>query len=458
MEDTPHQRSASRARRGLGEVEYEAVRVWMLGGFRVSAGPRTIAEDGWRLRKAASLIKLLALTEGHRLHRELLMASLWPDLDARRAINNLHRVLHYARKALEPAPANSTSRYLALRGDLIELCPDSTLWVDVEAFEDTAATARRRREPAAYRVAIELYAGELLPEDRYEEWAQQRREELRQLHLALLAELAGLHEERGEYELAIQALRRLVSYEPAREETQADLMRLYALSGRRHEALLQYERLQEALREELGVQPRAASRHLYEEIRDGVFTPAPVPSVGRLSGEPADPSRHNLPASLTSFVGREREMLEARRLLSMSSLLTLPGTSGFSLSALASSEYDYEGYVAMARAGLDEKTFEAAWNEGRELSLEEAIEYALVGSDDTPQASDARDHAALDSLTRREQEVATYIGRGLSNRRISSELGITEPTVQTHVSRTLRKLGFHSRTHIAAWILQRPER
>jgi DNA-binding SARP family transcriptional activator len=182
----------------------------MLGGFRVSVGSRTIAEDGWRLRKAASLIKLLALTEGHRLHREQLMASLWPDLGARRAINNLHRVLHCARKALEPAPANTTSRNLSLRGDLIELCPDSPLWVDVEAFEEAAATARRRREPAAYRMAIELYTGELLPEDRYEDWVQQRREELRQLHLALLAELARLHEEREEYELAIQALRQVV--------------------------------------------------------------------------------------------------------------------------------------------------------------------------------------------------------------------------------------------------------
>jgi hypothetical protein len=56
-------------------------------------------------------------------------------------------------------------------------------------------------------------------------------------------------------------------------------------------------------------------------------------------------------------------------------------TSGFSLSALASSEYDYEGYVATVRAGLDQEAFEAAWNEGRALSLEEAVEYALGQED-----------------------------------------------------------------------------
>jgi hypothetical protein len=37
------------------------------------------------------------------------------------------------------------------------------------------AAARRARAPAAYRVAIELYAGDLLPEGRYEEWAESRR-------------------------------------------------------------------------------------------------------------------------------------------------------------------------------------------------------------------------------------------------------------------------------------------
>jgi two-component SAPR family response regulator len=66
---------------------------------------------------------------------------------------------------------------------------------------------RRSREPAAYRAAIELYTGELLPEDRYEEWTQERRAELRRTYLELLAELAGLHEERGEYEPAIGVLR-----------------------------------------------------------------------------------------------------------------------------------------------------------------------------------------------------------------------------------------------------------
>ena len=80
--------------------------------------------------------------------------------------------------------------------------------MDVDAFEEAALTARHASDPAVYRTAIHLYAGDLLPGDRYEGWAENRREELRQLYLALLTELAGLHEERGEHDLAIEALRK----------------------------------------------------------------------------------------------------------------------------------------------------------------------------------------------------------------------------------------------------------
>ena len=170
----------------------EAVRVRLLGGFSVSVGSRVSGAGEWRLKKVRSLSKLLALAENHRLHREQITDLLWPDLDMKSATNNLHRALHFARAALEAAPTNTTSRYLTLGGGLLSLCPDGPIWTDVEAFESAAATARHSQEPAAYRAAVELYTGDLLPEDRYEEWTQEKREELRQLYLTLLLELAAL--------------------------------------------------------------------------------------------------------------------------------------------------------------------------------------------------------------------------------------------------------------------------
>jgi DNA-binding SARP family transcriptional activator len=81
----------------------EVVRIRLLGDFEVSVGTRTIADSSWRLRKAASLVKLLALATGHRLHRGRAMDLLWPDLGTKAASNNLRGVLHAARKTLDPA-------------------------------------------------------------------------------------------------------------------------------------------------------------------------------------------------------------------------------------------------------------------------------------------------------------------------------------------------------------------
>ncbi len=308
----------------------ETMRVWLLGGFRASVGSRVVEDAEWRSRKAAAVVKLLALAPGHRLHREQITALLWPDLGSKAASNNLHRSLHAARRIL--GGERATSPRLRLDGDLVSLCPERPLRTDVEAFEEAAMSARRAREPGAYRAAIELYAGELLPENRYEAWAEGRREELRNLSLTVLSELADLHEARGEHAPAIEALMRVVREEPTNEAAHASLMRLYAASGRRREALGQYGKLESILAVELDARPDAETRRLYREIQAGR-----LPTARPAERPPGDsrPPRHNLPEARTSFVGREREMMGVRRLLSMSRLLTLTGSGGCGKTRLA---------------------------------------------------------------------------------------------------------------------------
>jgi predicted ATPase/DNA-binding SARP family transcriptional activator/DNA-binding CsgD family transcriptional regulator len=312
-------------------MKHEAVRVWLLGGFRISVGSRTIGEDHWRRRKAAALVKLLALTPSHRMHREQVMSLLWPHLSGRAAANNLHRTLYVTRRTLEP-DTPTTSRYLTLRGEKLVLCPEGDLWIDVEVFEQAAADARRSRDPAAYQAAIDLYAGELLPEDRYEEWTEVRRRRLREMYLSLLLDLAHLQEKREDHDSAAEALGEVLAEDPAREEAHVGLMRLHALCGRQGEALRQYERLEEVLSREHGTKPSATSRALREEIGANMFPPPegqqPVVS------EPAS-SKHNLPAQRTSFLGRAREMLEVKRALAMTRLLTLTGAGGTGKTRLA---------------------------------------------------------------------------------------------------------------------------
>ncbi len=311
-------------------AEPETLYIWMLGGFRVRVASRFTADEEWRLKKARSVIKILALARTHQLQREKIMDLLWPDLSPKAASNNLNYTLHVTRRLLEPERI-SGSRFLCLRGEQVALYPQGPLWTDVQAFEEAAAKARRSRQLTAYRTAVERYTGELLPEDSYEDWAEEPRAELQEAQQGLLAGLATIYEARGESEAALETLQEIARSTPADERAQLRLMRLYAAAGNRHHAMRQYERLETALHS-MGAEPDAGSRHLYEQIQSGRISLVSGLARDRL---PPESARHNLPVNLSSFVGRRREIERLRGLLEGARLMTLAGPGGSGKTRLA---------------------------------------------------------------------------------------------------------------------------
>ncbi|MFC7447086.1 BTAD domain-containing putative transcriptional regulator [Rhodococcus daqingensis] len=244
----------------------EQLHIQLLGGFRVTVGAREIADGEWHLRKAKALVKLLALAPGHALQREQVLEILWPDLDPEAAAGQLRKALHEARRVLVRDPA-ATYRYLE-SGELLRL-RRGTAWVDVQQFEDAALHARRTGDPSDYQAAIDLYAGDLLPEDLYEDWAAAYAGPLRAEVIALLLEQAKLMEARARFDEAGATLRRIRLLDPVHEEAGAALMRVCALAGRRHDALLAYDQLAQTLRRELGTDPGPETVRLFEQIRSG---------------------------------------------------------------------------------------------------------------------------------------------------------------------------------------------
>ncbi|MFG3053248.1 BTAD domain-containing putative transcriptional regulator [Kitasatospora sp. NPDC048239] len=243
------------------------LRIGLLGGFRVRVGPQEVADGDWHLRKSRDLVKLLALVPGHRLHRDRAVAALWPELPPPAGAELLHQALDQARRTLD-ARSSATHRFLA-PGDTPALRPE-LVRVDVEEFERAALHARRSRDPAAYERAVARYRGDLLPEDRYEEWAAGREQALHAEYLALLVELGGLREARADLDGAAAVLRRAVAADPLHEEASLALMRVHALAGRRYEVLREYDRLAAALeREPDGGGPGPAAQRLWEQVRTG---------------------------------------------------------------------------------------------------------------------------------------------------------------------------------------------
>jgi DNA-binding NarL/FixJ family response regulator len=114
----------------------------------------------------------------------------------------------------------------------------------------------------------------------------------------------------------------------------------------------------------------------------------------------------------------------------------------------------HESQLIAARSRLDEQTWEAAFAEGQAMTLEDAVEYAFAEDGHDPSTAPVPERSPavepMGNLTRREQEVATPVARGLTNRQISADLSISERTAANHVAKILRKLGLRSRAQIAA--------
>jgi DNA-binding NarL/FixJ family response regulator len=127
------------------------------------------------------------------------------------------------------------------------------------------------------------------------------------------------------------------------------------------------------------------------------------------------------------------------------------------LTPMARSFTGYENNLSAARSQLGEAAFAAAWAEGKDMTIEEATEYALFFWEEGPASplsaslADQKAPAGKQTvaLTCREDEIAALVARGLTNRRIAEKLTLSERTVDTHVSRILKKLGVRSREQIA---------
>jgi DNA-binding SARP family transcriptional activator len=311
------------------------LRIDLLGGFRVAAGGVPMAQSSWRLRKPRALVTLLALTPEHTIHREQAIEALWPERDPGAASNNLRQALFVARRALDSCGEDGAAR-IELTGERLTLASDR-LRIDVEEFEQAAANAERNPSIERHRTAIDLYRGELLPEDRFDAWATGRREALRERHLGLLIGLARLEEDAGDHAAAIASLQQALLDDPLHERAHRELMRIYALTGRRQRAMAQFHLLRESLRREFEDEPDDETRRLYQDIltrrlaAEQALEPAPV-------ARRDDHGRQrtgNLPLQLTSFVGRERELGEAVGLARRHRLLTLTRPGGCGKTRLA---------------------------------------------------------------------------------------------------------------------------
>jgi predicted ATPase/DNA-binding SARP family transcriptional activator len=265
------------------------------------------------------------------LHRDELIELLWPDREHRSAANNLYQALSAVRRAIGAAGGDG-HEVVRLEDEWVMLAPASGVWVDVEAFEALS----RSSEAEDLRAGLALYEGDLLADDRYDERFITRRDALARARNDMVGRLAQHCLEAGDLSEARGLLEGLLEVDPADESAHQALMRVYASAGNRAAAQKQFTALEAALRDTLDVGPSAESRRLLDQIRAGKLVRSRRAGAAAAEYQPehvAPPT--NLAAALSSFVGRERELMELRAAVGRHRLVTLTGPGGCGKTRLA---------------------------------------------------------------------------------------------------------------------------
>ncbi|MGC4954970.1 BTAD domain-containing putative transcriptional regulator [Actinomadura citrea] len=287
------------------------MRFGILGPVEVTADGAVVPVGGPLVR---ALLAMLLLDAGRLVPAERLIDGLYGEEPPSGAANALQSQVSRLRRGLgDPGLVKGTPagyRITVKRED-----------VDVHRFQRLVADARaagRHEAAGLLREALGLWRGPALADvsapfaaGQAARLEEERASAVEEYGEAILAEDPGA---------AVAALRDLVDAQPLRERARALLMRALHRGGRQAEALAVFEDGRTVLAEELGADP---SRELADV------------HLAILRGEAPAAVRANLPAQLTSFIGREEELRRVGRMLADGRLVTLLGPGGAGKTRLA---------------------------------------------------------------------------------------------------------------------------
>ncbi|MGH8896269.1 MAG: BTAD domain-containing putative transcriptional regulator [Egibacteraceae bacterium] len=308
----------------------------ILGPLEVVDRGHPVAVGGERQR---ALLALLLMRPNEVVSVDRLLDGLWegsPPQSGRKTlrshVSRLRKVLGGAAKARLLARASG----YVLELDVGQL--DATHFQRlVTEGREALAQGDLAAASATLRQALELWRGQALAEFASASWIQAEIAHLEELRLAATEDRIQADLAMGRHGELVGELELLVAEHPLRERLWSQLILALYRSGRQAEALQAYQQLRHRLSSELGIEPSLGLRRLEEGVLrqqpelDWIPPEAPEPGTARPTGT----ARHNLPAQLTTFVGREAEIAKVGKLVEAGRLVTLTGAGGCGKTRLA---------------------------------------------------------------------------------------------------------------------------
>ena len=251
------------------------LRIYLTGRVCLEAGRVVAEERRFPSRQARLLFAYLVCQRMQPVPREELAEVLWPGTLPAAWDPALKSLVSKLRQFLGHLNAPSASLSISSQFGCYQLHLPPPAWIDLESARhsaDEAAGALRSGDIRAAwgptLVTLAIAQRPFLPGEEGE-WIEGKRRELQDMLVSALDCYVEICLRTAQAAQAAQMAIQAVSLEPFRETGYRQLMRVHAASGNRAEALRVYQRCQELLADQLGVDPSPETEALYLELLRG---------------------------------------------------------------------------------------------------------------------------------------------------------------------------------------------
>jgi DNA-binding SARP family transcriptional activator len=221
--------------------------------------------------KPRQVLEMLALSAGTPMSKDRIADLLWDGAPPPSYLGTLESYVCLLRRALGAGKGRNSALQTTTTGYVLRT---DRVTVDIVQIREMLAEARTNPGQSRELVekALDMAGAELLASEPYAPWAQEQRARLSHELVAGCTEAAIWSYEQGDTASTIRFARQAVQREALAEQAWQYLMRALADEFRHGEALKAYAELRQVMLDELGVEPSAASRTIYQDILDGMHS------------------------------------------------------------------------------------------------------------------------------------------------------------------------------------------
>jgi DNA-binding SARP family transcriptional activator/DNA-binding NarL/FixJ family response regulator len=252
------------------------IQAFFFGTFQVFVNEQPI--ENWPSKKGKSIFAYLLLNYKKKIYRDVLMDLFWQKSDPDSARNCLNVTIHGLRRILQDI--NPNDEYILFKDECYYFNPDIQVELDVEEFRTIWRNAQSieydkglAAAASEFKRAAEIYKGDFLEDELYDDWLSLDRENLKEVFLVILDKISENFIYHNEHYKAIPVCENILEKDNCREDIHRRLMLSYYRIGQRDKAIKQFQKCVEALKEELEVKPSGETTNLFEQLkRDSLIT------------------------------------------------------------------------------------------------------------------------------------------------------------------------------------------